>query len=188
MKWFDWIWFWCVLISWPIQQFIINTIKPYGNLVSSALPGKVLLGVYLVSWAEAHREDGVARQRQGLLDLSVSFCVYLWEAFHLYNKSSPERAVSGYEKGAKNEMMSDSHGKNRSYVKINLSVVQHLLHKPEEKKKEKSTREKTLSPSEALSVTSLSFLWHCEAMGHPVRGSRGFSSWVASMRCLAGPW
>lgn len=125
--------------------------KPYRNLVSSALPGKVWLGVYLVSWTDAHGKDGVARQRQSLLDFSASFCVYLWEAFHLYNKSSPERAVSGYEKGAKNEMMSDSHGKNRSYVKINLSVVQHLLHKPEEKKKKKSTCEKTLSPSEALS-------------------------------------
>lgn len=38
-------------------------------------------------------------------------------------------------KEQKNEMMSDSHGKNRSYVKINLSVLQHLLHKPEQKKK-----------------------------------------------------
>lgn len=32
-------------------------------------------------------------------------------------------------------MMSDSRGKNRSYVKINLSVLQRWLHKPEQKKK-----------------------------------------------------
>lgn len=38
-------------------------------------------------------------------------------------------------KEQKNEMMSDSHGKNRSYVKINLSVLQYLLHKPEQKEK-----------------------------------------------------
>lgn len=47
-------------------------------------------------------------------------------------------------------MMSDSHGKNRSYVKINLSVLQHLLHKPEQKKEEKKTCEKMLFLSEAI--------------------------------------
>lgn len=132
--------------------------KPYEKLVSICPTCNILLGVYLVSWAEAHRKDGVARQRQGLLDFSVSFCVYLWEAFHLYNKSSPGRAVSGYEKGAKTEMMSDSHGKNRSYVKINLSVVQHLLHKTEEKKKKENTCERMFFPSEALSRDPLSVL------------------------------
>lgn len=39
------------------------------------------------------------------------------------------------------EMMSDSHEKNRSYVKINLSVLQRLLHKPEQKEKKKLTRD-----------------------------------------------
>ena len=33
--------------------------------------------------------------------------------------------------------MSDSQGENRSYVKINLSVLQHLLYKPEQKEKKK---------------------------------------------------
>lgn len=36
-------------------------------------------------------------------------------------------------------MMSDSQGKNRSYVKINLSVLQQLLYKPEQKEKKKKT-------------------------------------------------
>lgn len=58
-------------------------------------------------------------------------------SFHLYNKSSLGRTLSWYEKGTKNEMMSDSRGKNRSYVKINLSVLQHSLYKPEQKKKKK---------------------------------------------------
>lgn len=65
-----------------------------------------------------------------------------------------------WEKNEKNEMMSESHGKNRSYVKINLSVLQHLLHKPEQKKKKSC--EKMLFPSEAIFHNHLfSFVWHC---------------------------
>lgn len=46
------------------------------------------------------------------------------------------------------EMMSDSHEKNRSYVKINLSVLQRLLHKPEQK--EKKNLQEMLFPSESI--------------------------------------
>lgn len=110
-----------------------------------------------------HRKDGVKRRKQGLLDFSVSFCMCLWEAFHLYNKSSLGRAVSWYENGTKNEMMSDSHGKNRSHVKINLSVLQHLLHKPEQKAGRGETCEKTHLPSEAVFCSHLfSFVWRCQ--------------------------
>lgn len=106
------------------------------------------------------QKDGVKRQRQDLLDFSFSFWMCLWAAFHLYNKSSPGRAVSWYEKGTKNEMMSDSRGKNRSYVKINLSVLQRLLHKPEQKKKKCCVR---CFFSQKLSfITISSFGWHCQ--------------------------
>ena len=40
------------------------------------------------------------------------------------------------QKKKKKEMMSDSHGKNRSYVKINLSVLQHLLYKSEQQQQQ----------------------------------------------------
>lgn len=65
----------------------------------------------------------------------------------------------------KNEMMSDSCGKNRSYVKINLSVLQHLLYKPEQKKKKKKIKhcEKMLFPTEAIFYSHLcSFVGHCQ--------------------------
>lgn len=72
--------------------------------------------------------------------------------------------MSWYEKGTENEMMSDSRGKNRSYVKINLSVLQHLLYKPEQKKKKKKKFcEEMLFPTEAIFYSHLcSFVGHCQ--------------------------
>lgn len=106
-----------------------------------------------------NRKDGVKRQRQGLLDFSVSFCMCLWKAFHLYNKSSLGRTVSWYEKGTKNEMMSDSQGKNRSYVKINLSVLQQLLYKPEQKGKKKNLVRRCFFPLKLSFIAISVVLW-----------------------------
>lgn len=58
-------------------------------------------------------------------------------------------------------MMSDSQGKNRSYVKINLSVLQQLLYKPEQKGKKKKPCEKMLFPTEAIFHSHL-----CSFVGH----------------------
>lgn len=114
---------------------------------------------------------------------SVSFSVCLWEAFHLYNKSSLGRAVSWYEKGTKNEMMSDSHGKNRSYVKINLSVLQHLLHKPEQKKgkkKKKLVRRCFFSLKLSFVTISFIFVWHHrDDVVSKREVQEDFHSWVA---------
>lgn len=75
-------------------------------------------------------------------------------------------------KEQKNGAMSDSRGKNRSYVKINLSVLQHLLHKHEQKKKKKTTCEKRLSPSEAICRDPLlSSMWRCR--GDVAASARG---------------
>ena len=124
-----------------------------------------------------------SRQRQGLLDFSVLFRVCLWEAFHLYNKSSPGRAVARYEKGAKNGAMSDSHGKNRSCVKINLSVLQHLLHKPEQKQKKKKplVRRGFLPLKPPFMTLSWVLCGAAEAEAwQQARGDGGFHSWAAA--------
>lgn len=63
-------------------------------------------------------------------------------------------------KEQKNKMMSDSPGKNSSQVKINLSVLQHLLHTPEQKKRRKAYEKMTSPPQVIVHSSLFSVLWH----------------------------
>lgn len=118
----------------------------------------------------------------------VSFRSCLWEASHLYNRSSLGRAVLWFEKGTKTttkKVMSDSHGKNRSYVKINLSVLQHLLHKPEPKKR--ISWEDAFSLWSCFSYPSLQFCVTLPRWWGIKREVPGDFESCSASACAAGP-